>query len=79
MYNICIQNNIFGVWLDHYLNWDCHVENLIMTLSKLGFAIKTIKSFVNKNIVKTMHFAYLRSSLKYGILIWGNSSNLKKI
>ena len=47
-----------GVWLGHYLNWDCHVENLIMKLSKLGFAIKTIKSFVNKNIVKTMYFAY---------------------
>jgi len=70
---------LLGVWLDHYLNWDCHVENLIMKLSKLGFAIKTIKSFVNENIVKTMYFAYLHSSLKYGILIWGNSSNLKKI
>jgi len=29
-----------GVWLDHYLNWDFHVENVIMKLSKLGFAIK---------------------------------------
>ena len=64
-----------GVWLDHYFKWDCHVENLIMKLSKLGFAIKTIKSFVNKNIVKTVYFAYLHSSLKYNVLIWGNSSN----
>jgi len=69
----------FGVCLDHCLNWDCHVENLIMKLCELGFAVKTIKSFVNKNIFKTMYFVYLHSSLKYGILIWGNSSNLKKV
>jgi len=24
-----------GVWLDHNLNWDCHMENLMVTLSKL--------------------------------------------
>ena len=68
-----------GVWLDHDLNWDCHVENLVGKLSKLFFAIKTIRSFVNKNIAKTMYFAYLHSSLKHGILFWGNTINLKKI
>ena len=67
-----------GVWLDHNLNWDCHMENLMVTLSKLRFAIKTIKSFVNKYTVQNMYFAYLQSSLKYKILFWGNSRNLKK-
>jgi hypothetical protein len=37
---------------------------LVIKLSKLCFAIKIIKSFVNKNIVKTMYFAYLHSSAK---------------
>ena len=67
-----------GVLLEHDLNWDCHVENLIVKLSKLFFAIKTIRSFVNKNIVKTMCVACLHSSLKYGILFRGNTRNLKK-
>ena len=52
---------------------------LVIKLCKLCFAIKTIKSFVNKNIVKTMYFAYMHSSLKYGILFWGNVRNLKKV
>jgi hypothetical protein len=56
------------VWLDHNLNWDFHMGKLVIKLSKLCFAIKTMKSFVNKNIVKTMNFAYMHSSLKYGIL-----------
>jgi hypothetical protein len=36
-------------------------ENLITKLSKFCFAIKTIKSFANKNIVKPLYFAYLHS------------------
>jgi hypothetical protein len=47
------------VWLDHNLNWDFHMGKLVIKLSKLCIAIKTIKSFVNKNIVKTMYFAYM--------------------
>jgi hypothetical protein len=66
-------------WLDHNVNWDFHVEKLVIKLSKLCFAIKTIKSFVNENIVKTMYFAYMHSSLKYGILFWGNVRNHKKV
>jgi hypothetical protein len=37
-----------------------------------------IKSFVRKNVVKTMYFAYLHSSLKYSILFWENPKNQKK-
>jgi len=69
----------FGVWLNHNSNWDCHMENLMVKLGKLCFANKTIRSFLNKNTVKTMYFAYLLSSLKYGILFWENSRKLTKI
>jgi hypothetical protein len=73
------ETKFLGVWLDHNPNWDFHVGKLVIKLSKLCFAIRTIKSFVNKNIVKTMYFAYMHSSLKYGILFWGNVRDLKKI
>jgi hypothetical protein len=68
-----------GVWLEHNVNWDFHREKLVIKLSKLCFAIKTIKKFVNKNVVKTMYFAYLHSSLKHVILFWGNFRNIKKV
>jgi len=49
------------------------MENLMAKSGKLCFAIKTIRSLLNKSIVKTMYFAYLQSSLKYGTLFWGKS------
>jgi len=51
--------------------------NLINKLSKHCFAIKIIKSFANKNIVKPLYFANLHSF--QNILFWGKSTNLKKI
>ena len=42
----------------HNLSWDFHVENLIIKLSKLCFALKTTKAFVSKNVLRTMYFAY---------------------
>jgi hypothetical protein len=54
------------------------VEKLVIKLGMLCFAIKAIKSFANKNIVKTMYFAYMNSSSKYGIVFWGNVRYLKK-
>jgi len=55
------------------------MENLMVKLGELCFAIKAIRSFLNKNIVKTMYFSNLHSPLKYGILFWGNSRKLTKI
>jgi hypothetical protein len=35
-----------GVWLNHKLNCDLHTENSLKKLSKLCFAIKTLRSSV---------------------------------
>jgi hypothetical protein len=73
------KTKFLGVWLDHNLSWDFHVENLINRLSKLCFALKTAKAFLSRNVLRTMYFAYFLSLLKYDILFWGNSRNLKKV
>jgi hypothetical protein len=67
-----------GGWLNHNLNWDLHAENLSKKLSKLCFAIKTLRPSVNKKVLVTLYFAYVHSSLKHVILFWGNLKDLKK-
>jgi hypothetical protein len=73
------ETKLWGVWLNHNLNWDLHTENLLKKLSELCFAIKTLRSSVRKNVLRTRYFAYLHSSLKYGILFWGNLKKKKKL
>jgi hypothetical protein len=55
------------------------MEKLVVKLSKLCYAIKTITSFVSTNLVRTMYLAYMHSFLKYGISFWGNVRNLQKV
>jgi hypothetical protein len=42
------EKKFLGVWLHHNLNWDLQVKKLVIKLNQLCYAIKTIKSFVNK-------------------------------
>jgi hypothetical protein len=55
------------------------VEKLVLKLSQLCYAIKTIKSFANKNLDKTMYFVDMHSFLEYCILFRGNARNLQKV
>jgi len=52
------------------------VEYSIIKLSNL--LCNQNNQIICKQSVKTTYFAYLHSSLKYGILFWGNSLNIKK-
>jgi len=63
---------VLGAWINCNLNWDLCAENLLKKSSNVCFAIRTFRPSVNKNVLRTMYFAYFRSSLKYGILFWGN-------
>jgi hypothetical protein len=53
-----------GLWLDNNLNWDCHVENLIIILKQTQFC-NCSKPFINKNIVKIMCFAYINYTYSF--------------
>ena len=63
-------------WLDQNLNWDCHLENVIVKLSKLCF---TIKSFVSKSIVKNHVFCIFTFVFKIQYFILGKHQTSKKI
>ena len=73
------KTKFLGLWLNHKLSWNLHVENLMKKLHKLRLAIKTLRTSVNKNVLKTTYSAYFHSTLKYGILFWENLKNLTKI
>ena len=51
-------------------------------LSKTCYAIRTIKTFMTFNVLRTVYFSYFHSLLSYGIIFWGNlhlSANIFKI
>jgi hypothetical protein len=71
-----------GLTIDSTLSWKCHVVELTTKLNKACFVIRTVKTFMSFNVLRTVYFSYFHTLLSYGIIFWGNSrlnANIFKI
>lgn len=68
-----------GVYLEPNLSWKTHIEHLAGTLRKHIYLIRKIKEIASLHVVKTAYSAYILSAIRYGILLWGNSSESARI
>jgi hypothetical protein len=79
----CIEESVntkfLGLQIDNHLNWTNHIDKLIPKLSEACYAVRSMCHIINTDTVKSVYFAYFHSTVKYGIIFWGNSSNSKKI
>jgi hypothetical protein len=53
-------------------------DKLIPKLSGACYAVRSMLHVSNTDTLRSIYFAYFHSIMKYGILFWGNSSNIKK-
>ncbi|KAG8276518.1 hypothetical protein J6590_108834 [Homalodisca vitripennis] len=70
-----------GVTIDEDLKWTTHIDNLCRKLGTGLYVVKRIKSISDVPSAKTAYFALFESNLRYGLLVWGNSSagNLQRV
>ena len=68
-----------GIYLDTHLTWKRHIEKISSKISSAIFAINRAKDFLSKHALRCLYFALVHSHLTYGINVWGNSVNIKKI
>ena len=64
-----------GLQIDNHINWKNHIEKMILKLCRACFAIWSMVHIRNINTVKSIYCVYFHSTIKYGIIFWGNSSN----
>ena len=43
------------------------------------YAVRSMVHISNINTLKSVYYTYFQSIIKYGIILWGNSSNSGKI
>jgi len=55
------------------LSWKQHVYNIIPKFNRACYAIRLVKPYIAKEILKTLHFSCFYSIPNYGIIFWGNS------
>lgn len=68
-----------GLHIDKDLNWKAHIETVISKLNKYGFMIRNLRNRVPLEVLLSVYYAYIESSLRYGIVIWGVSTHTAKL
>lgn len=78
--NIQIVNSttFLGVTLDEHLNWKAHVENVCLRLDRFVFALRRLRSIASKEAAMSAYHGYVSSVLRYGLVIWGNSTEIHR-
>jgi hypothetical protein len=64
-----------GLSLDHKLTWNNQIDIICKKLNKYSYAIYNLSKVVNRPTVLTAYHAYVTSTLRYGIIFWGNSTD----
>ncbi|KAF9796270.1 hypothetical protein SFRURICE_010543 [Spodoptera frugiperda] len=68
------QTKFLGITLDEYLDWKAQVEYVCNKINKFVYALKKIKHVTSIQTAVMSYRAYVESSLRYGLLTWGNST-----
>jgi hypothetical protein len=65
-----------GLHIDNHLNWRRHTERILPKLRAACYTIRKLSHVLYIDVLKIVYFANFHSGIEYGIIFWGNSSNI---
>jgi len=65
---------LLGVTLDDKFSFKNHINSIVSKLSSTSYALRKIKHYVPRKILKKIYYGLVYPHLLYGISIWGNAS-----
>ena len=70
-----------GVYIDNKLQWETHINNIKLRLSKGIGILAKIRHYVPSQVLRSLYFTFINSHTDYNLLNWGTApkSNLDKI
>jgi hypothetical protein len=73
---MCVNFKFLGLHIDNHLNWRWHIKRILPKLSTAVYTIRKLSHVLNTDVLKIVYFANFHSVIEYGIIFWGNSSNI---
>lgn len=68
-----------GLWLDRNKRWSYHADQLIKKLNLYQYALHNLSKIASREAVLSAYHAYVSSTLRYGIIFWGNCTDRELI
>jgi hypothetical protein len=76
---VSIVKKFLGIHISERLKWNDHCDSLKSKLNTGYYVIYILKKVINPHVCRTMYFACFHTHLKYGITVWGNDPQSRKI
>ena len=82
-----LQQNVFnrirnvkylGMLIDDGLNWEPHIKQLSLQLSKSSAVIFRLHNFVDTETLKLLYCSLIYSRVQYDIILWGIATNTRQ-
>lgn len=73
------KTKFLGLNLDCHCSWKYHVHNLCSKINRFVYAIRKVSRVVSLKAALAAYNGYIDSTLRYGIVLWGNSVNIDNI
>ena len=71
----CNYYTYLGVLIDKNLTWKPHIEYICKKISKACGSLAKLRYCVNTSILCEVYHSLIHSYLRYGVLVWGNTSD----
>jgi hypothetical protein len=65
--------NCLGLTLDSTLTWKTHIKQLSSKLHSACYLIRSLRSVISTNNLRTIYFSYVHSIMMYSIIFGGSS------
>lgn len=76
--NEVTHTKFLGIIIDKDINWKLHVDNVSTRINKFVYALKQVKNVTNIKTAIISYHAYVESILRYGVIVWGNSTDMTR-
>ena len=63
-----------GMLIDDGLNWEPHIKQLSLQLSKSSAVIYCLHNFVDTETLKLLYFSLIYSRVQYDVILWGTAT-----
>ena len=73
------ETKFLGLIIDETLSWNQHINSIAPKLCSAYYVLRSLKPMVPQPTLTTIYYAYFHSILSYGIIFWGNSSNVNEL
>lgn len=64
-----------GIYIDSNMSWKTHVSSVCSKLHQFSYALYMLKKVSNQTTLLSAYHAYVGSTLSFGILYWGYSTD----